>query len=217
MDINKLSPNELKQLEQQVKEKIKAEKQKKADDQAAYKALISETVRECFPILQEASDNLARVKKLVYEKFATALAMKAELYGVKDGQESHTFTDLDSQMRIVLGYNTVDEYDDTADTGAAMVKEVLESLRIDGDPKSETSVNINLDLLAKDKKGAFKLSKVMTLRKRALESKIDRFIEGVEIIMSAHRSVFTKQYIKAEKRDELNKWTNLPLGITEAE
>lgn len=217
MKIKDLSPQELEKLKLQVEKEIEAAKQKKADEQEAYKALVSETVRECFPVLLEASESLARIKRDIYDRFDQVLKLKAEIYGVKEGQQSHNFIDSESQMRIILGHNTIDEYDDSADAGIAMVKEVLESLRVPGDANSNTSVNMNLTLLAKDKKGTLKPSRILTLRKHAIESGIDRFVEGVDIIMDAHRSVFTKQYIKAQRRDENNAWENIPLGMTEAE
>lgn len=215
MNLNDLSVEQRAELKAQLQAAERADKEKRAAEVAAYKGLVSDVIGESFRKLEAESRKLAEVKKEVYEMFETALKMKGELYGVREkGQFSHTFTNEDSTLRITLGCNTLDEYDDTANAGIEMVNEYLDELA--ATPEAEQAVKICRSLLARDKKGTLKPSRIITLRKHAQESGNKKFIEGVDIIMDAYRPTASKQYIRADYKDEQGRWTALPLGITEA-
>lgn len=215
MNLNDLSVEQRAELKAQLQAAEKADKEKRAAEVAAYKGLVSDVIGESFRKLETESRKLAEVKKEVYGMFETVLKMKGELYGVKEkGQFSHTFTNEDSTLRITLGCNTLDEYDDTANAGIEMVNEYLDELA--ATPEAEQAVKICRSLLARDKKGTLKPSRIITLRKHAQESGNKKFIEGVDIIMDAYRPTASKQYIRADYKDEQGRWTALPLGITEA-
>lgn len=214
MELKDLTPQERAQLKAQLLAAEEAEKAKVEADRQAYKDLVSQSVLEAFALLKEQAAALKQTKQSVYKMFEDALAMKAELYGVKEGQQSQTFTNQEGTHRIILGANMIDNYDDTAETGIEMVREYLDSL---GDSENaRQAVKMCLSLLAKDKKGTLKASRIMTLKKFAAESGNKRFIEAVEIIMSAYCPIESKLYIRAEYKDDKNEWKQLPLGITEA-
>lgn len=215
MDLNELTAEQRAELKAQLQAAEKAEKEKKAADIAAYRRLVSETIDTSFARLEAESRKLAEVKREVYDMFESALKMKGELYGVKErGQFSHTFTNETGTLRITLGYNTLDEYDDTANAGIEMVNEYLDELA--ASPEAEQAVKICRSLLARDKKGTLKPSRIITLRKHAAESGNKKFMDGVSIIMDAYRPSASKQYIRAERKNEIGQWVSLPLGITEA-
>ena len=215
MNLDDLSAEQRAELKAQLQAAEKADKEKRAAEVAAYKGLVSDVIGESFRKLEAESRKLAEIKKEVYEMFETALKMKGELYGVKEkGQFSHTFTNEDSTLRITLGCNTLDEYDDTANAGIEMVNEYLDELA--ATPEAEQAVKICRSLLARDKKGTLKPSRIITLRKHAQESGNKKFMEGVDIIMDAYRPTASKQYIRADYKDEQGRWVALPLGITEA-
>lgn len=215
MNLDDLSAEQRAELKAQLQAAEKADKEKRAAEVAAYKGLVSDVIGESFRKLEAESRKLAEIKKEVYEMFETALKMKGELYGVREkGQFSHTFTNEDSTLRITLGCNTLDEYDDTANAGIEMVNEYLDELA--ATPEAEQAVKICRSLLARDKKGTLKPSRIITLRKHAQESGNKKFMEGVDIIMDAYRPTASKQYIRADYKDEQGRWVALPLGITEA-
>ena len=148
--------------------------------------------------------------------FKTIIEMKADVLGlVKDGQRSHTFTNAKADKRITIGVYTVDGYLDTAEDGIAIVKEFLESLA--SDKKSRSLVAMILKLLSRDSKGALKASRIVQLRKIAEESGSSRFMEGVQIIEEAYQPAVSKQFIRAEMKNENGAWISIPLGMTEAE
>lgn len=197
------------------RDKQAAAAKRKADIEA-YKELVDECVNGIVPELCGVSEALASEKAAVYERFAEVLKLKAELFGTKDGgQWSHTFTNSAGTLRVRVGCHTLDAYDDTADAGVAMVVEYIGSLAGD-DAKAKALVDMVLKLLQKDaKSGQLKASRVLQLERLAAESGDEKFIEGVNIIKAAYRPVESKRYVVAETRNELGKWVNIPLGMTE--
>lgn len=215
INLSQLTSDQLKELQRQVKEREANEKAQRKSEIDTYKAMASQTVIDCFPALIKTSAALAQCKREIRDSFATILDMKAELYGVKEGQQSHQFASTDGRYSIIIGFNVDDNYDDTASAGVAMVKEYLEQL---GDTESgKRAVRIALSLLSRDAKGTLKASKIATLRKHALESGSPKFIEGVEIIMDAYRPIPTKQFVRASYKNDDGAWVNVPLGMTESE
>ncbi|MDR1199037.1 MAG: DUF3164 family protein [Prevotellaceae bacterium] len=192
----------------------KERKRRERENREAYKAIVNEAIDTIFPELQKVSESLQSEKSKVYEAFQQALVMKADVYGIKEEQNSNTFTNSAGNRRIVLGQYTVDNYDDTVNEGIAKVKEFIGSLA--KDRESSMLVNAILKLLSKDQKGNLKASRVIQLRKMAEESGNEAFIDGVRIIQDAYRPAVSKYYVRAEYMDEKQQWKNVPLGMTEA-
>ncbi|MDR2964014.1 MAG: DUF3164 family protein [Bacteroidales bacterium] len=201
-------------------EAFKAEKERKEalqrakDDREAYKNLVEDQIETVFPRLLETSDYLRDVKQNCMRCFDQALKMKADLFNVKDDQRSHTFTNAEGTRRIILGYYITDNYRDTVNEGIAIIKEVIASLA--RDKESEILVEAVLRLLSKDQKGNLKASRVLQLRKMADQLANERFAEGVRIIEEAFQPEQSKQFIRAEYKNEIGMWVNVPLGMTEA-
>jgi len=212
-----MSAEELSQLKAKIAEEEASAERRKREAIDAYKDLVSEAVTDAFEVLKQQSTALAQTKARVYKMFEKAREMKAELFQTKpNGQWSHTFSDRDGNVRIVLGVNTLDNYDDTAEDGIAMVNDYLDALA-ENNPNAQQAVKICRSLLSRDRKGNLKPSKIVTLRNHAVTSGNAKFIEGVDVIMNAYKPVASKQYIRAEYKNEQGAWVNLPLGITEAE
>ena len=196
----------------EAKQKKEAEAKRKADREA-YTALVDETIETVMPRLMNISDEIARRKTEVAEAFRGALEMKAELFGVKDDQRSHTFTNSEGTKRIVVGHYLLDNYRDTVDEGIAMVKGYIESLA--KDDESRTLVKTILRLLSRDSSGALKAQRVLQLRRLAEETKDERFIEGVRIIEESYQPSPSKDYIRAAVRSKSGVWESVPLSMTE--
>jgi len=196
----------------EAKQKKEAEAKRKADREA-YTALVDETIEAVMPRLQNISDEIARRKAEAAEAFRGALEMKAELFGVKDDQRSHTFTNSEGTKRIVVGHYVLDDYRDTVDEGIAMVKGYIESLA--KDDESRTLVKTILRLLSRDSTGTLKAQRVLQLRRLAEETKNERFIEGVRIIEESYQPSPSKDYIRAAVRSKSGVWESVPLSMTE--
>lgn len=189
-------------------------KQKQQADREAYKTLVDEAINAAFPILSGISSQLSEIKTNTHATFQQVLELKAKLYEVKPDQRSNMFTSSDGKRRIILGEYETDTYDDTVNEGEAKVKQYIGSLAKDAD--SKMLVNGLMKLLTKDKAGNLKASRVIQLRKMAEESGSELFMDGVRIIEAAHRPTVSKQFIRAEYKDENNAWVSVPLGLTEA-
>ena len=201
-------------------EAFRAEKAKKAAEEARkqarveYAELVDIEVIKAVEELESLSQQIKATKEKVYNNFSTVLDMKSEVIGIpKDNQRSHTFTTSDSKFRIMLGVNTIDGYRDTVEDGITMVKNYIESLAKDETTKA--LVSAVLRLLARDATGQIKASRVLQLRKMADEVGDEKFREGVRIIEESYQPTVTKQYIRAERKDENGAWKSIPLNMTE--
>ena len=191
----------------------KARLQKRKENRESYAQIVDEQVALAIPELAALSEQIKTVKTAVFENFKMVLDMKADLMSLtQSGQHSHTFTTSDGMMRLTLGTNTVDAYRDTVEEGIAMVRGYIESLA--KDDNSRALVNAVLRLLARDQKGTLKASRVLQLRKMADETGDETFQEGVKIIEESYQPAETKQYIRAEFKDDKG-WHIIPLSVTD--
>lgn len=199
--------------EKQAKEKAA---KKRKEDREAYAQLVDSEIESAIPELRSLSEQMLAVKSKVYENFAEVINIKANVLKLtKDTQRTHTFTHSNGKMRLRLGYNCIDDYRDTVNDGIAIVKQYIESLATD--TKSKELVATILQLLSRDGTGNLKASRVLQLRKLADKSDNDQFKEGVQIIEEAYQPSLTKQFIRAEWKDEHNKWHIIPLSVTDVE
>lgn len=208
--------------ERQEFEAFKAAKAKKEAEQKAkeqrelYSKMVDEEIENSIPELSSLSEQIRTTKETVYGNFKTILEMKQEIFAckVKDSQRSHTFTNSEGNKRITLGVYVTDGYRDTVEEGIDIVKEVISGFA--NSAETESLVKMVLKLLSRDAKGTLKASRIVQLRKIAEESGNDRFIEGVKIIEEAYQPAVSKQYVRAEVKDEKGQWKVIPLGMTES-
>lgn len=193
----------------------KKEAERKAkEDRKLYRRMVDEEIECAVPELKQLSSDIGVAKQKVFENFKSILEMKADILRLtRDDQRSHTFTNSSGDKRIILGVYVTDGYLDTAEDGVSIVKEYIESLA--NNEETQYLVRIVLRLLSRDAKGTLKASRIVQLRKLAEETGNDRFLEGVRIIEEAYQPAISRQYIKAEAKDENGVWRNIPLGMTE--
>lgn len=196
---------------------VKKEAQAKAKaERETYRQMVDDEVNSAIPVLLSLSEDIKDTKKTVLDNFKSILDMKCEVLKVtRDDQRSHTFTNSEGNKRITLGVYVTDGYRDTVEDGIAIVKEHLESLA--DDVKTKSLVSMVFRLLSRDAKGTLKASRVLQLRKMAEESGSDRFMDGVRIIEEAYQPAVSKQFVRAEMKNENGMWVNIPLGMTEAQ
>jgi Mg2+ and Co2+ transporter CorA len=215
MEEMRLTPEELAEYEEFKKEKARREAERiRQQNREIYKQLIDELIEANFPRLREVSDNLANVKASILDAFKKAIEMKTEIFETKSDQYSHMFTNSKGDKRIIIGVYTTDNYRDTVNEGIAIVKEAITGLAKDDDTKA--LVEAILRLLSKDQKGNLKASRVLQLRQLAEKIGNSRLIEGVKIIEESYQPAVSKTYIRAEYKNEIGQWINIPLGMTEA-
>lgn len=187
---------------------------KEKKDRQAYKDLVDETVQSLMPKVMALSKQLSETKEDIYKSFASILEMKAELYGIKSNQQSHTFTS-SSGDTITIGYRVIESYDDTVDVGIEKVKSYLSTLA--KDEESAALVNTVMKLLAKDRQGNLRASRVVELEQIAIDSKHKDFLEGIAIIKQAYKPKKTCRFVDVSKRDENGKQRVIPLSMSTVE
>ena len=211
-----MTDEELKQFEAfKAEQAAKRAKEQAKRDREAYKELVDETIEEAIPDLQAVSDCIKTVKNGVLNNFRRVIDMKSEVLKLKkDGQRTDTFTNTAGDKRITVGYYETDGYRDTVEDGIAIVKEYIEGLA--NNEETKALVKMVLRLLARNAQGTLKASRIVQLRKIAEESGNERFMEGVQIIEEAYQPAISKQFIRAEVKNDNGAWIAIPLGMTEA-
>ena len=211
-----MTDEELRQFEAfKTAQSEKNAKEQAKRDREAYRDLVDETIERTVPALMCLSQGIKDTKASVLNDFRNVIDMKADVLKLKkDGQRSDTFTNSKGDKRITIGVYTTDGYRDTVEDGIAIVKEYIEGLA--SDEKTKSLVKMVLRLLARDAQGTLKASRVVQLRKIAEEAGNERFMEGVQIIEEAYQPAISKQFIRAEVKNENGAWVSVPLGMTEA-
>ncbi len=214
-----LTPEELELLNQARAAKAKADAQARREQElATYKALVDDAIRETVPEACAISETLATKKRAIIDRFHAVIRMKEELFrgtkALRDGRYTDTFTNAEGTARVTVGYNTIDNYDDTYTAGVEMVNRYIESLATDD--KSLQLANMVTTLLReRSKAGQLKAQNVLRLEQMAGESGDDTFIEGMRIIREAYRPIQSKQFVKVEQKDPIsNEWVPIPMNMT---
>lgn len=195
---------------EQLKEALAKIEAKKDQDRSTYKELVAETVPNAMWKLALASETLSNAKTEVFQFFENILDLKNKVYGLKEKQQSHTFST--DKEEIQIGYRINEGWDDTVTAGIAKVEKHINSLS--KDEESATLVSMLFNMLKKDSKGNLKGSRVLELQKAAADSKNEEFIDGVAIIAAAYKPVRSSWFIEANLINDDGSKTPVPLSMS---
>jgi hypothetical protein len=195
---------------EQLKEALAKVEAKKDDDRQAYKDLVEQTVPKAIFKLCAASEILSNAKTEAFQFFEDILKLKADVYGIKEKQQSHTFSCDGGEIQI--GYRINDGWDDTVNTGIAKVEQFITSLA--KDTETAALVEIVFNLLKKDAKGNLKGSRVLELQKLTSKFNNEEFTDGVDIISKAFKPVRSVWFVEANLIDENKVKTPIPLSMS---
>ena len=211
LDFKNMTDEQKAALKKQILEEEAKEKAERKAKVEGYKSLVDETVIKAMEKVKGISNQITTIKKEVFDDFKSILELKAELYGVKENQQSHTFTTTDGKISITLGYRMLDSFDDTVHAGIEKVKNYI--YRVVQDENRQLLEIVNL-LLKKDKNGNLKASRVMELERIAGNIDDAELSEGVQIIKEAWKPQKSKTFIEAYYKDENGNKINIPLSMT---
>ena len=215
MDIKNMTAKERAELKAQIEAEERAEKQKREDDITAYKNSVDEFCRAGFATLSVVSEAMRKAKDKMFADAETLISMKEELFRTKSDRRSDQFTTSDGRITIALGSRTNDGWDDTVNVGIGMAKEFIKSLA--KDEEAAALSEMVMGLLAKDRKGNLKASRVLQLRETANKSGYAKLIEAVDIIQAAYQPVETCQFISVSYKDDKGVKHTLPLSLAAME
>lgn len=210
-----MTAKERAELKAQIEAEERAEKQKREDDITAYKNSVDEFCRAGFATLSVVSETMRKAKEKMFADAETLISMKEELFRTKSDRRSDQFTTSDGRITIALGSRTNDGWDDTVNVGISMAKEFIKSLA--KDEEAAALSEMVMGLLAKDRKGNLKASRVLQLRETANKSGYAKLIEAVDIIQAAYQPVETCQFISVSYKDDKGVKHTLPLSLAAME
>lgn len=212
MDINSLTVEERAQLKAQFEAEEKNAVLQVQRERENYKKLVTEFCENAFTVLQEVSDNMLAVKGGIFKDAQALIALKNELFRVKGDRQSDSFSTADGRITIKLGNRIYEGWDDTVNVGIEKVKDYLSTLA--KDENSSALVETVMGLLAKDRKGSLKASKVLELERLAVKTQDPGFLDGIRIIKEAYRPVPSCQFIEVRYKDNNGTEKTLPLSMS---
>ena len=195
---------------QELKDALAKIEAKKDQDRDSYKKLVLETVPKAMFQLCAASEVISEAKTKTFQFFEDILDLKNQVYGLKEKQQSHTFST--DREEITIGYRINEGWDDTVTAGIAKVEAFINSLS--KDEETATLVSMLFNMLKKDSKGNLKGSRVLELQKATADSKNEEFIDGVVIIAAAYKPVRSSWFIEASLINEDGSKTPVPLSMS---
>lgn len=211
INLESLTLEQRKELERQLKAEQEEKEKLRKEKIEEYKNLVDECVMKGIQKARYISEMIANGKKEIQDTFKILIDLKEELYGIRDNQQSHSFSTRNGNYSITVGYRVVDNFDDTVHTGIAKAKSYIN--RILKDENKELQKVLDL-LLKKDKNGNLKASRVIELERIALDINDDELTEGVRIIKEAWKPQKTKTFIEASYKDANGNRINIPLSVT---
>jgi hypothetical protein len=215
MDLKDLTKEQKEALLIELEAEKKAEEARVSAERETYKSIVDTTVREQVKRLQNVSSVMLQAKSDVFEAFETVIGMKSELYGIRDNQQSHTFTTEDGRISITVGHRVNEGWDDTVNAGISKIKTFLQTLA--RDDNSAALVETVMRLLSKDRKGNLKASKVLELDKLGAKLGNAELLDGIRIIKDAYRPSPTCKFIEVSMKDARGFWQSLPLSMSAIE
>lgn len=197
--------------DEQLAAELKRRKRQQEEDRKAYKALVNDNIPRIAETLKTLSQNISQVKLFAFESLKILLETKNEVFGVRDTQQSHTFTD-ENGNTIIYGFRVIDNWDDSVTAGIEKVRDFLQSLA--KDDNSANLVKVIQRLLKQDSKGNLKASRVIELTKLAEEINNEEFIDAVNIIRQAYKPQRSAFFVEASHTDAQGKKLSVPLSIS---
>ena len=196
IDLTQLSPEQLADLNNQIKEKEKADKAKKLKDKDLLKKLENEVVLSEVPFFIDKRDDVEARLLNLFKNIEPAIELRAEVFGnQKREQDSHTFTLDDGSASIKVGWNVKPTFNGVEGEGIVKIREYMTSLA--GESENEKILMEFLEIALKtDSNGNYEPRKVRDLNKMRDRANSELFNEGMDIIDSALIDIRTSRYAR---------------------
>ncbi|MDA6068024.1 hypothetical protein NJT12_00205 [Flavobacterium sp. AC] len=211
INLNDLSPDQVKQLLEQAKKEAKETKAKTAVSRKALDELWSEfvikNVHKFMPIRELVEENILET----FSDFAPLSKLIEECYGIeKLDQDSFTKTLPDGSFSLTIGYNKTDGFNGNEGLGVDKIKQYMDTLKGNGDNDKLVKLAAALDVFLKPNPvtGMLNPRKVKDLSKLRDMYDSELFNEGIEIIEKAAIYTRTSQFVEGWQ------FLNLPDGRT---
>ncbi len=196
IDLTQLSPEQLADLNNQIKAKEKAEKAKIKEDKELLKKLENDVVLTEVPFFMDKRDDVEERLLNLFKNIEPAIELRAEVFGnQKREQDSHTFTLDDGTASIKVGWNVKPTFNGIEGEGIVKIREYMASLA--GDSENEKILMEFLEIALKtDVDGNYNPQRIRGLNKMRERANNDLFNEGMDIIDSALIDIRTSRYAR---------------------
>lgn len=214
ISLDKLSPEAIAQLEEQLKAKQKAEHEQKQKDLDALETLENDAITELFNEAKPLSSTIASFKRKCLDKLEPLIDMKVTHGKAAIEQEQYTFVSKDKKVRGVIRYNKTTRYDDGVQAAIGYAKEWMRDQI--ADEKSKRLVNLIDGLLSKDQKGNYSPANLLRFVKEAKEMNEPLIVKAADAIEQSIYEDMTSISVLFSYKDDLGVERKLPLSATKA-
>lgn len=214
VDLDSLSPEQLEQLQAQLRAKQEAERAKQEADLQAAKALEWEAVDNLVEEAQRIANNIGAFKSEALKRFTPLINLKEEVGKASANQQSYTFHSQCKKRKITIRYNQVWKCDDGIHVCINLAKQWLGQL---ASVSEESAVVVNvLEKLISSRDGATYSTEGIWELIEAANSVDNELLQraaeaGRKSLYKEPSSVSVQVYVHGETG-----WEQLPLSATKA-
>jgi hypothetical protein len=212
LDISKLSPEQLADIEAKIAQKKKSDAAKRQKERKAYEAERDNFVKRIHNKAVNLRIALLDFKEEVTEGMQQHAVRLAD-YGTLRSNSKGGFqiTDSDNTIGIARLRDTEPTWDERATKGVELIKDFL----LDTVKKRDKDLfEILMSFLERNQKGDLETSRVMALLQH--ESKFDdtRWVEGLRLLRESYSNVLKGYGYLFKEKDKEGKWQTLTLNFS---
>lgn len=199
LTLSELSPEEKKELKQQLRDDEIAEKAAKQKNKESLKALENEVALKHVDYFIFNRNDIEKGIIELFNDLEPIIDSRCEVYGNKKReQDTHTLTLDDGSASIRTGWNVKPSFNGTESEGLVKIKQFMSSLA--GDSENEKLLMDFLNIALKtDNQGNYNPKKVRELNTMKDKAKSDLFNEGMDIVNKAIIDIRTSRFVRGYK------------------
>jgi hypothetical protein len=214
VNIQDLTPDQIKELHAQLIEKEKKEIEQRMADRTALVELENDAVLEMLDEAESLSLAIVNFKQKWIRKLEPLMKMKTELGKAADKQRSFTFKTKDGSGKSVIDYNETFKYDDGIHAGVEFAKQWLLETAEENE-KSKMMSSMIENLLGKSRGGTYSAENLWTFVNAAEEYNVPLLNAAADAVKKSLYKEATSVSVKVFKKDEFG-YKQLPLSATKA-
>lgn len=208
IDLTKLSPKELADLNAKIKERKALERKEQKEKNQIIDEFTNEIVDNNIDFFIGLNSSVEKGIIKVWQEAKALIELRAERYeSKKEDQDSFTFTKKDGSASIKIGWNVKPTFTGVEAEGIKKIKEYMSSLA--GSTENEQLLLEFLNVALKtDVQGNYNPKKVRELNSMRDKANSELFDAGMDIIDSAIVDVRTSQFVRGYKIVEVEEGLN---------
>lgn len=208
IDLTKLSPQELADLNAKIKERKALERKEQKEKNQIIDEFTNEIVDNNIDFFIGLNSSVEKGIIKVWQEAKALIELRAERYeSKKEDQDSFTFTKKDGSASIKIGWNVKPTFTGVEAEGIKKIKEYMSSLA--GSTENEQLLLEFLNVALKtDVQGNYNPKKVRELNSMRDKANSELFDAGMDIIDSAIVDVRTSQFVRGYKIVEVEEGLN---------